>query len=994
VAEVSLKNALSGLLPEEEASRLASEVARLPEPPSAIRTMEALRPIVGRSLEPARLLSVLTLAGFSPYLGSLLVQNPEFIEAIPPGGLPREPRTREDLEEDLARFIHLRSRQSPSLALRQFAKREILRIALADAEGAADLATVTRALSLRADVLLGKALVLARAPLEARHGRPTFRDDRGHLEEATFTILALGKLGGEELNYSSDVDLMYLFSRDGETSGVDATGRGSIGNKEFFTRLSTDVTRLIAGSGPEGHVFRVDLDLRPGGKDGEITLPVAAAVAYYGTWAEGWERQALIKARPAAGDMALGRRFIALVEALVYRPQPDPNLIVDMVRMKDDIDARLSSEGRSDRDIKLGRGGIRELEFGAQALQLLHGGRDPWLRQSNTLLTLHRLADKGLVEYGEYAPLTKAYIFLRDLEHRLQLGQNRRTSTLPVSSTELRLVARRMRMHEIAPGREPEALLQELDRHREVVRRFYDSVVGTAAQPRLAGGGLDIWLDRLDDETLRESLKRSGLGETAGTMRPVKLIRKTLQSAATAPPVRRALHITGPTLLAAIAQAQSPRRALDNLEKLFSALVADEDNRLPEFLSRPALVGPTVRLLGRSDLFAGLLIRRPALLLSMEDRGRILKTPGADDYLEMLAPAVAAQGESSSGAELRRRHQEALALIALRDINRQATLREVLKSLSDLADATLRAAVRLARRRLAEEGRPIPAGLKLAVIGLGRLGYREMDYSSDLDLVFVGRTSGRSGGAQALARLWCERVVEMLSSVSRDGQLYRVDLRLRPSGREGELVATESGLEAYFRDAAEVWEMQSFLKARPAAGDPGLGKRCVDAIQSLILEKGTRLGAETLRQAVDDMRRRLVQEARREGRGSVKLGEGGLFDIHFVVEYLQLRHGVANPPDKDTLRLLTTLNRLGHLTGPQLTVLYESYLFFRTLDHEMRLVHDRPLRGLPDDPARLSEIGLAFEGTPRDPAERAGNVRDQFERHAAAVRAVYADIVG
>ncbi len=994
LAEAALRALLSEYLPQAEVSRLAAEVERLPDPASALRALQAFQSETGRPIEPARLLNFLTLAGFSPYLASLLVQNPEFLEVIPPGGLPRGPRTREDLEEDLARFIHLNSGRDPSLVLRRFMKRELLCVALADLLSVADLPAVTGALSLLADVLLDRALLLARAPLEARYGRPTCRDDQGHLEESTFTILALGKLGGGELNYSSDIDLMYVFSRDGETSGADASGSSSISNKEFFTRLASDVTRLIAGSGPEGRVFRVDLDLRPGGRDGDIAIPLAAAVAYYRNWAEAWERQALIKARPAAGDLALGRRFTSGIEPLVYPPEPDPYLILEIVQMKDRIDTRLSAEGRSDRDIKLGRGGIRELEFAVQALQLQHGGRDPWLRQGNTLLALHRLADKGFVEYEEYAALSKAYVFLRNLEHRLQLGQNRKTATLPRQTEELRLTARRVRMHEAFPGREVEALLQELDRHREVVRRFYDSVVGAAAQARLAEEEVDLWLDRCDDDTLRERLRRSGLTDAVTALRPVKLIRKILQAAAVAPAVRRALRKTGPLLLAAVGQAQNPRRALENLEKLFSAIVAEEGELL-RFLSRPSLVGPTVRLLGRSDLFAGILIRRPAILRALEERGRIVRTPGAADYLkQLLPPGRRREDERAATARLRRRHQEALAMIALRDINRQVTLREVLKSLSDLAEATLQATVRLARRDLAGPGRPAPRGLRLAVLGLGRLGYREMDYSSDVDLVFVCEETGRRGQTRTHARVWCERIVRFLSSLSREGQLYRVDLRLRPSGGEGELVTTLAGLADYFREAAEVWEMQSFLKARPVAGDPVLGGRAVETLEALIFEKGSRLGSEVLRGSVDDMRRRLIQEARRDGRRSVKLGEGGLFDIHFIIEFLQLRHGARNPPDKDTIRLLTVLNRLGHLSDAQMQVLYESYLFFRALDHEMRLIHDQPLRGLPDDPARLAEIGLAFEGAPPDPEVRALHVKETFQRHTAAVRGVYAEIVG
>jgi glutamate-ammonia-ligase adenylyltransferase len=994
LADPTIDTVLGELLPAGEAARLKDHLQRLPDPASAVRSLQAVRAETGRPIDPSRVLSFLTLAGFSPYLASVLVQNPEFLEALPSGGPVRDPRTREDLGEDLARFLHLNAGHDPSIILRRFKKRELLRIALSDLLALSDLPAVTRALSLLADVLVDRTVRMARSGLEARFGRPTSRDDQGHLEEATFAVIALGKLGGEELNYSSDIDLLYLFSRDGETSGTDLSGAGSVSNKEFFTRLATGVTRLIAGGGPEGQVFRVDLGLRPGGGDGEIAISLAAAVAYYRNWAEAWERQALIKARPASGDLLLGRRFVESVEPLVYATAPDPYVILEMSAMKDRIDARLSTEGRSESDIKLGRGGIRELEFGVQALQLQHGGRDPWLRQGNTLLALHRLADKGFVSYEEYAGLSRAYVFLRDLEHRLQLGQNRQTASLPGNPRELLLVARRMRLHEPVPGREVATLLETLGQHREVVRRFYDSVTGSAAQARLEEESADLWLDRVDDDTLKDLLRRSGIADPIAALRPVKLIRKQLQPAAAALEVRRALRKSGPRLLGSVARSVNPRRALENLERLFSSLAAEEGGLL-RFLSRREILAPTVHLLGRSDLLARILIRQPGILDALEDRRRIVRTPGTEDYLGMLLPVLRRPGDARArAAELRRRHQEALATIAIRDINRQATLREVLKSLSDLAEATLETTVRLARQDLRRPGQGPPRGLRLAAFALGRLGYREMDYGSDLDLVFVYDAPAGRADLLPLARVWCERIVRILSTLSRDGQLYRVDLRLRPSGGEGELVTSLQGLLDYLRGAAEVWEMQAFLKARRVAGDAALGARAIEAVETAVLAAGRTRGPLALAADVEAMRQRLAGLAGREDRPNVKLSKGGFYDVHFIIELLQLRHGVRNPADKDTLRLLTHLHRLGHLSDRQLQVLYESYLFFRALDHQMRLIHERPLKSLPDDPARLSEIALAFESDPAIGAPaRAARLKETFQGHAAAVRGVYDEIV-
>ncbi len=992
--ESALRTALSSLLPEGRARRLAGHFVRLPDPQGALYHLARYAAAAGRMPDDDAVLSdLLTIAGHSPYLGGLLGQHPEFLEVLASGGPAAGPRSREDLEQDLARYQFIRASQDLGVVLRLFKQREYLRIALADFLGTTDLAAILRALSQLADVLLGKAVVMARAALEARYGRPTSRDDQGHPEAARFVVLALGKLGGEELNYSSDIDLIYLFSRDGETSGTGTAGGAVITNREFFARLAADVTRLIAGTGPEGQAFRVDLGLRPGGRDGDPAISTGAALAYYRNWAQPWERQALIKSRPAAGDLDLGHQFVCQVAPLVYTPAPDPYVTQEIAAMKDRIDAKLAAEGRSETDIKLGRGGIRELEFAVQALQLQRGGADPWLRQGNTLLALHRLAERGVFGYGEYSALGQAYTFLRDLEHRLQLGQNRQTAALPTDPAERRILARRMRFLETQPQSEAQSLDETLERHRGTVRAFYDMVFGRGAQPEIAEEADDIWLDRLDEERLLARLRQSGLPDPEPLLKPVRMIRKLLQPAALSPESRRALRRAGPALLAAAAGTPSARRALTNLEKLLSALLA-EPGAIERFLSHREILAPAVRVLGRSDFLAGLLIRHPDILRSLEDRARILRRPGSGEYLEdMMKAAAVPGGPRVRAAELRRRHQEALATIALRDINSQATVRETLKSLSDLADATLETALLLARREMQEKGQTIPPGLRVAVLGMGRLGYREMDYGSDLDLVFLRDGAEDAENSGRAAQKLFEGVIRILSTISRDGQLYRVDLRLRPSGPSGPLVTSLGSLLEYFRSGAEIWEMQSFLKARPAAGDPVLGARAFLSVETLILQRARELGQTGVATAVEQMRRRLSEPSRSGGRPSIKLGDGGLMDIHFTIEYLQLCHGVPGPPDKDTLRMLTFLADQGRIDEARMRLLYQGYLFLRRLEHEMRLLNDRPPETLPADLARLSELAMCLEVDAEPGPIAAARLMEAFRSHTAAVRRVYQTIV-
>lgn len=990
-----LESQLASLLPKEQARRLQRHVEGLPDPHGA---MALLRRLAGRKAVPAqlgRLRDFLTLAGFSPHLGAQLVRSPSFLEALPSGKSSAALRTREDMEEELGRFQMLSGSVPVSEVLLRFKQREYLRIALADFQRTADLPALTRSLSLLADVLLNRAVRHIEADLAARYGQPTSRDDRGRLEDASFVIIAFGKLGGEELNYSSDIDLVYLFSRDGETSGKGAGGSEVITNREFFTRLATEVTRMIGGVGPEDRVFRVDLDLRPGGRDGDLVKSVGATVAYYRNLAEPWERQALIKARPVAGDLRLGRLFCRVVEPLVYEEKPDPYLTVEIGAMKDRIDAQLSTKGRSERDIKLGHGGIRELEFATQALQLQRAGNDPWLRQGNTLLALHRLAERGLLGYAEYAALGESYIFLRDLEHRLQLGQDRQTAILPENTEELRIIARRMSLEDATPGQENEAIGRHLDRHRGVVRTFYDSVLGRAAQLTLGEERPNPWLDRVDDAVLLTTLRRAGVRQPERVLAPLKSMRRLLRPEAVSEEFRQALRRNGPHLIQAAVRTRHPRRALGNVEKLFSSLLADP-GELPHLLKQRKIILATIQLLGRSDLLAGLIIRQPGILRAFEKRASIVRTPGRDTYRSLLLQPARARGDVHHRiGELRRRHQSALATIAMRDINRQATLREVLKNQSDLADATLDAVELLARAELAEHGHPVPDGLRIAVLGLGRLGYREIDYGSDLDLVFLQEGgAGRTLEGRSLATRLCEGMVRHLSTLSRDGQLYHVDLRLRPSGGAGDLVYSIGSLGDYIRDHAETWELQSFLKARPVGGDRELGRRGARAIESLLLERAQALGAGQLAADIRDMRRRLVDAADRDGRRhDVKQGDGGLLDIHFLIEYLQLSRGIDNPEDKDTVRMLTVLSERGALDEEKMRTLYEGYLFLRALDHEMRLIHHPPLRFLPTDEGQRREIAEGLDPSASEDPGAGRKLLETYRRHATAIHGAYEAIV-
>jgi len=980
---------LARFLPEKRARRLAPHLARLPDPTAALSLLERLAERGPLPDDPVRLHALLTIGGCSPWLSGLLEQDPEALDALPVSGQAPVPATRDDLEQELARFEFRRSNLDLPALLRRFKEREYLRIAVADFERSTDLAGVVRALSLLADVLLDRAVRSARARLEAKHGEPVARNDRGEIEPSGFVVLALGKLGGGELNYSSDIDLVYLFDRDGETRGTGAAGDGVIPNRAFFVRLASEVTRLIGDASLGGEVFRVDLNLRPGGRDGDLAISLNAAVAYHRNWAEGWERQALVKARPVAGDLDLGRRFLAAVEPLVYKETPDPSLALAIGAMKDRIDARLSESGHGERDVKLGRGGIRELEFAVQALQMERAGRDPWLRQGNTLLALHRLATRGLLGVAEYAALGEAYTFLRDLEHRLQLGRNRQTALLPADPAAFPPLARSLVLpHEPRPD-EAEAFASDLDRHRAAVRAFYDSVIGRAAQRAFGAEGPDLLLDRMDDEALLARLTATGFEDGTALLKPLQSLRRLLQPAALEPFVAQALRRTTPALLQAALESPSPRRALAHLEILFSALVS-EPAAFRRVMERRDRLAPMVRLAGRSELFAALLRRHPDLVATLEDGAR-LRGPDPHERETTLASVLQDAPSGGEAAALRRWHQAELAGIVLRDLNRQTGLRDSLRQLTDLADRTIEACLALARDEVFP-GSP-DAAPRIGAIGLGRLGSCEVDYDSDLDLVFVcDPGDGDAAERRAEASRVCEAAVRLLSTLSRDGMLYQVDLRLRPSGSKGELVTSVAGLAGYFERDADTWELQSFLKARPAGGDLELARAAVRRAESIVLARGASIPKAELAAAVSDMRRR-QREARGGPAGARRLkhGAGGLSDIDFAIEFLQLRHGVPGPPGKDTRRMLEHLHRLGHLADEPFAALYEGERFLRLLDHALRLIHGRVLEGLPEDPSRREEVAALLDRLKTPPA--GADLPGIFDQRTAAVRRAFEEIL-
>jgi [glutamine synthetase] adenylyltransferase / [glutamine synthetase]-adenylyl-L-tyrosine phosphorylase len=955
------------------------------------------------SRDPALLSDTLALAAWSPLLATTLEQNPDYFSWLKRERMDVRVRTRDQLKESLARFALTNSSLTPQVLFARFRRRELLRIYLHDVRRAHTLVETTEELSNLADAILDYALSLARQDLDNRYGAP-LRDERGRTATAEFCVIALGKLGSGELNYASDIDLFFIYSDDGTTAGG-SSERGKLSNREYFIKLSETVSKLVGHPAGEGSAYRVDLRLRPHGRDGTLASSLDEALKYYNKTAQAWERQALIRSRAAAGSTSLFSRFAAAVQPCIYRSDTsvkDALASVRLAKQKIDRNVERSNAGFN---VKLQRGGIREIEFIAQALQLAHGGRDEWLRVTHTLISLGRLADRNLISEQERSELSDAYKFLRTLEHRLQMEHGLQTHTVPQTEAQRSLVARRMSFSGVALLHDFESAL---GLHTANVRRAYDrvfadddgSLVAKGSEEASSEAALSVHGpnnneagDEVRDETrvlnaaariFVSHLHRTQLGApTANVESLVQLLRERVHES-TNP--RRAAMLTA--------------RVAASLEKSEGKIELAENNLA-------GLVG----LCGVSEFFGEMVAGSPALIGSLGNEKPRLRRR---DYRAQLRASI--DPEKKFPAELsalRREWSRLLIEIGAEDAAGKISLLESNELQTELAVASINVAYLIARREMARRYGPLKGGPRLSVLALGRLASGGMDYGSDLDIAIVYDSLVSSPVAsltkdEAYARL-VELMIAALSSVTREGYLYRVDLRLRPNGKNGPLVTSSEGFLDYVKKRSAVWEWLAYVKLRAVAGDLELGRMVETHARHAIHEMAREINPDELRQETRRVRERLEQEkgrgiaqngrqseagngGRYAGKGDkggrhatdIKYSAGGMLDVYFAARYLQLRDDVADEgEDRSTLATLGRLEGSGSLKTRDYEALSRGYELLRTIDHHLRLIAGK-VAALPstDYPA-YKEIAkrLGFES----PANLDETLRERMQ----AIREAY-----
>ena len=925
-----------------------------------------------------------------PSLGRSLQAHPEDLIAVGRGlAQPRDARA----YKRLASIACGELGDAPRVrrGLRRFATREKLRVAAREllALPGQDVDVTARELSDLAEVCCEVALAEALVWAESRFGAPETADGA----PCGFVVVGAGKLGGRELNAGSDVDLILFYETDdGAVRPSPRAGPGPAHTlHEHFTRVAQRMVATIDESTEEGIVWRVDLRLRPEGARGPLAISLAAAERYYETWGRTWERAALLRARPVAGDLRFGARLMETLSPFVWRHGVDPHVVSEMASMLHRARAEAGSSAGS--DLKIGPGGIREVEFFAQGLQLVWGGREPGVRAHNTIDALRRLRGRGFVTEREERGLSDAYLFLRRLEHRVQFATGLQTQTLPSDPDLLGRIARSLG-YDAAP-----ALLAELGVVRERVRLRFASL-GPDAAPAEDPSLERVWaaLDAQDEPLAADLAPR--FGAAAATDLPRHLFALARRPDFPLGAGTRDRHPSfAERLLDGLADAPDPEQASRLLAAFFTRLVTP-GTYVRALVEEPRLVRAVCSLTGASAFLGETLVTHPDLM------DRVLftwasPTPQSaaaqvDFEVEALSQDDAHDVDAFVGA-LRRVKRRVTFEAGLADLAGELSTREVGRVLTALADATLAHACRFAlRERGSSAGSPSeqPADGGLALIAMGKLGGREIGYGSDLDLFFV--YGGESEGSQERFSRVAQRVLQLVETPHGDGPGYELDTRLRPSGNQGLLVVSLPSFARYSQEHAADWERQALVKARACAGDLAVGAQVVRIAQEVAYARGTPDPA-----AMHRLRGRMEKELGHErldrspARYDLKVGYGGIVDVEFAIQWLQMRHGQdVRVRTTETGAALAALEACGYVDTASFTTLRDGWSFLRKLEQRLRVSHGASVSLLEEGAPGLLTLarGMGMRDSPRARADAA--LLERYVGITHDIRAVYLRVLG
>jgi len=951
---VSLTQQLSEWLPKASDPDMA--LNNLERFIGAARSPLALGALLDRDRTALPIL--LRIFSTSQHLSDLLVREPEAYDLL--RLTEGQPVSRQLLVDDITSELEsLQDERAAMAALRRFKHRETLRIAYGDLVGNQRIDVITRQISYVADAICHAAVSFARRRLEQRRGMP--RGNSG--VAAQYCVLALGKLGGSELNYSSDIDLVMFYDVDGMTDGERA-----VANREFFERLTQDFVRLLTEPTELGAAYRVDLRLRPHGRTGPLVNSRDGVLQYYDLQGRTWERQAFVKARPIAGNLQLGTQLLQKLQPWIYRKYLSRNDINGICALKRRIENRAVSEGGNERNVKEGRGGIRDIEFTIQFLQLLNGGDLPAIHTGNTLEAIAQLAEAGCLTLQERTLLEDSYVFLRRVEHRLQILFDLQTHELPESETELRKLALRLDFADRPDQSAVEQFRASYAEKTELNRKILNFLLHDAFAENLENAPeSDLVLDpEPAREQISEVLGRFAFKDQDKTFRSLKALSTERIPFLSQRRCRHFLASILPKLLPAVAGTPDPEFTLVNLEQV-SDSIGGKGLLWELFSYNPPSMDLYVRLCAACPYLAGILTSNPGMVDELLDSLLLDRLPSFA-WLQQTLTELCRGAEDVEPILHAFKNAQHLR-VGVRDILGKEDVVRTHAALSDVAEVLLTQAIDLEYRELAQrhgipqcdsnggERRPC----EFVVLGMGKLGGREPNYHSDLDVIFVYEEDGftehrnpqRVTSNQHFFTQLGVKLMMRMNHVGPYGRLYETDARLRPTGRSGTLVVPLSEFQKYFASGqGQLWERQALCKARPISGSPRAAQRAMKVVRQAIF--GPPWECQQAEEIVA-MRNRLQMTA---SDANLKRGYGGTVDVEFTVQMLQLRYGEGCPEimQPGTLTAIDALQANEILPQADAKFLQDSYRLLRSVEARLRLLNTTARHDLPTDPGELAKL--------------------------------------
>jgi glutamate-ammonia-ligase adenylyltransferase len=968
--------------------------------------------------DPDALPNLLQIFTTSQYLSDLLVADKEAYDLL--RMTEGEPVSSAALIEEIVSEVRAVGTYAEVLtSLRRFKRRETLRIAYGDIVRNQPVETVVRQISYLADAIVEAAVDYARRHLEPTYGIPLRSDG----ERSRFVVLGLGKLGGVELNYSSDIDLIFLYEQDGQTDA-----RRTVTNQEYFERLSKEIIRLLTEPTDLGVAYRVDLRLRPEGSRAPLCMSFDSTLSYYDVKGRTWERQAFVKARAIASDRELGNQLLARLEPWIYRKYLSLADITGIKSLKRRIEERSERESGETRNVKTGHGGIRDIEFVIQFLQLLNGGALPEVRSGNTLDAIARLEKAGSLTPDERTKLEDNYNMLRKLEHRLQIMFDLKTHVLPSSREELGRVAVRMGCTPTRHKTALDAFQDDYTRRTRQNREMLDHLLHNAFP---GDGAAEPEVDLINDpdptpERIQEVLGRYPFADIPAAYQNLMALANEKIRFLSTRRCRHFLAAIAPRLLSAIARTPEPDTTLVNLSRVSDSLGGKA--ALWELFSfNPPSLELYVRLCAACPYLADILTSNPGMIDELMDSLLVERLP----TLKILEDALAELCKKAENVDpiLHSFKNAEHVRVGVRDVVGKDDIRSTHAALADIAEACLRQIANREYQKLVDKfGVPLIGGpteeelsnkivrrywehfasrdgdiCQPVVLALGKLGGREPNYHSDLDLIFLfesgGYTKGRSRSMSSNTPFlsgedrtinshffseFGQRLIRVCNQLGPFGRLYEVDARLRPTGRSGALAVSFDAFDRYFAEGpAQLWERQALCKARPVFGTEEARNHAMEIVAAAAF------GTPWRREFATEIRQMRMRMEDGASKRNLKRGPGGTVDIEFLVQMLQLKHGGNDPSIRvpGTLDALTALEKGGYLAFDDAEYFRGSYRFQRSIEARIRLMDAAGRHELPETERELAKLAYLLGYS--QPQELVEEAQHKFAENRARFNRIF-----